>query len=167
MGINLRWYLTLPTFSDILSYKNLFYVCKFTCKLVQMLEKKSLFSVGFIQPHSSFHAVGGSLLLQHHFSCLSFLTGLSNSTDSSSPGISFISSSSVTPMFSFSLPTFFNKEISSIAMPSAVLFTVPWEFFFFPRTWHGWPLWVIFFKYYLLNDSTLSSQLAIIVFSHT
>lgn len=38
---------------------------------------------------------------------------------------------------------------------------------FFPRTWHGWPLWIIFFKYYLVNDSTLSSQLAIIIFSHT
>lgn len=97
--------MTLPTLSDILSCKNLFCVCKLTCKLVQMLGKKSLFSVDFIQPHSSFHAVVGSLLLQHCFSCLSILTWLSNSTGSPSPVNSFISSSSVT-LYLFLFPTY-------------------------------------------------------------
>ena len=38
-------------------------------------------------------------------------------------------------IFSFSLPTFFTKEILSIAMPSAALLTVPWEYFSQNMAW--------------------------------
>lgn len=128
--------MTLPTLSDISSCKNLFCVCKLTCKCVQILEKKNHSSLLIL-----FNLTAASMQLEDLFfcniashvflflhDCLIPLILLHQST----PLYLAVRSPCI---FSFSLPTFFTKEILSVAMPSAALLTVPWEFFSQNMAW--------------------------------